>query len=404
MESLDGFRKSAGAWIEEHCPASLRGSGAGIRRRGDRGAYANPDVQLWFDRLGEKGWTAPTWPVEYGGGGLSQGEVHVVTEEITRFRCPIPPSSSGLTMLGPVLLEYGNEEQKREHLPKIARGERIWCQGYSEPGSGSDLAGLQTRAEDKGDHYLVNGSKIWTSGADHADWMFCLVRTDPDAEKHAGISFLLFDMKSPGISVAPIPLISGESDFCQVFFENVEVPKRDLVGGLGAGWTIAKRLLQFERSMVAGANSGTGLAGENYRLRGSAADVNLADLAKEKLGEREGRVAEPLIRDGIAQNMMDQACFSATVARSGAEAKGAEGPGVASSFFKYYSSELSKRRYELIVSIRGTQALGWEGEGFSDVELATAREWLNSKARSIEGGTSEIQLNIVAKRVLGLPD
>ena len=325
-------------------------------------------------------------------------------KEISTAKCPPPSGSIGITTLGPVLLEYGDEEQKREHIPKIVRGERTWCQGYSEPGSGSDLAGLQTRAEDKGDHYLVNGSKIWTYFAYHSDWIFCLVRTDPGAEKHAGISFLLFDMKSPGVSVAPIQLISGESEFCQVFFENVEVPKRSLVGGLGAGWTIAKRLLQFERAMVAGATSEAGSAGENYRLRGSAADVDLADLAKEQLGESEGRVADPLIRDAIVQNMMDQICISATISRSAAEGKGAEGPGVASSFFKYYGSELAKRRYELLVSIRGIQALGWEGEGFSDVELATAREWLNSKAQSIEGGTSEIQLNIVAKRVLGLPD
>ncbi len=404
MESLDRLRRSGRAWIEENCPASLRGSGSGISPWEDGVLSANPDLQLWFQRLGEKGWMAPTWPVEYGGGGLSSAEARVVIEEISTAKCPPPPSSNETTMLGPVLLEYANEEQKREHLPKIGRGERIWCQGYSEPGSGSDLAGLQTRAEDKGDHYLVTGSKIWTSGADHADWIYCLVRTDPGAEKHAGISFLLFDMKSPGVSVAPIQLISGESEFCQVFFENVEVPKRNLVGGLGAGWTIAKRLLQFERAMVAGATSEAGSAGENYRLRGSAADVDLADLAKEQLGESEGRVADLLIRDAIVQNMMDQICISATISRSAAEGKGAEGPGVASSFFKYYSSELAKRRYELLVSIRGIQALGWEGEGFNDVELATAREWLNSKARSIEGGTSEIQLNIVAKRVLGLPD
>jgi acyl-CoA dehydrogenase len=227
LENIDAFRRSTRTWLEENYPASLRD-----RTKpqdavwGGRGAvYANSDSKLWLDRMAEKGWTAPTWPREYGGGGLSDTEARALAEEMAALKCRSPLSSFGLSMLGPVLLEYANEEQKQEHLSKIVRGDIRWCQGYSEPGAGSDLAGLQTRAEDKGDHYLVNGQKIWTSMADEADWIFCLVRTDPDVPKHDGISFLLFDMASEGVSVAPIRLISGSSPFCQTFFENVKVPK-----------------------------------------------------------------------------------------------------------------------------------------------------------------------------------
>ncbi|MEE9281616.1 MAG: acyl-CoA dehydrogenase family protein [Myxococcota bacterium] len=397
MENLDAFRQSTRAWLAENYPASLRERPAEAVWGGLDAGSASPDVKLWLDRMIEKGWTAPTWPTKYGGGGLSNAQARVLSEEMARVRARPPLASFGLSMLGPVLLEFANEEQKQEHIPKIVRGEIRWCQGYSEPGAGSDLASLQTRAEDKGDHYLVNGQKIWTSGADTADWIFCLVRTDPDVPKHDGISFLLFDMKSEGVSVAPIKLISGSSPFCQTFFENVKVPKRNLVGRVTGGWTIAKRLLQHERSMIGGGMGGGRAAGPG---------IGLPELASEYLGKRDGKLADPLIRDRIAQHMMDQACFSATARRSAAEAKAGQGqgPGAASSMFKYYGTELNKRRYELLVSILGTQAFGWEGEGFSQRELSTTREWLRSKGNSIEGGTSEIQLNVVAKRVLGLPD
>ncbi len=397
MENLDAFRQSTRTWLEENYPASLRDRNKPQDAvwGGRDATYANPDSKVWLDRMAEKGWTAPTWPREYEGGGLSDAESRVVSEEMAALKCRPPLSSFGLSMLGPVLLEYANEEQKQEHLPKIVRGDIRWCQGYSEPGAGSDLAGLQTLAEDKGDHYLVNGQKIWTSMADEADWIFCLVRTDTNVSKHDGISFLLFDMKSEGVSVAPIELISGSSPFCQTFFENVKVPKGNLIGKVNAGWTIAKRLLQHERSMIGGMGFG---------LRGSSSGASLAELAVEYVGTKDGKIADPILRDRIAQHMMDQTCFTATTRRSAAEAKGGQGPGAASSTFKYYGTELNKRRYELLVSVLGTQAFGWEGEGFSTRELSTTREWLRSKANSIEGGTSEVQLNIVAKRVLGLPD
>jgi alkylation response protein AidB-like acyl-CoA dehydrogenase len=296
-------------------------------------------------------------------------------------------------MLGPVLLEFGNEEQKREHLPRIVRGEIRWCQGYSEPAAGSDLAGLQCRAEDRGDHYLVNGQKIWTSFADQADWIFCLVRTNATAPKHDGISFLLIDMETPGITVAPIRLISGSSPFCQTFFQDVRVPKRNLVGRLDQGWTIAKRLLQHERSMI------STMGGQG---RGRA--TGLTEQARRYVGERDGRLADPVLRDDLAQHELDNLCFTLTLRRSAEEAKAAHGPSHTSSMFKYYGTELNKRRMELWMSITGAQGLGWEGEGWSAEELQGARAWLRSKGNSIEGGTSEVQLNVIAKRVLGLPD
>jgi alkylation response protein AidB-like acyl-CoA dehydrogenase len=362
---------------------------------GRNAKYKNPEAKLWLDRMASRGWTAPTWPKEYGGGGLTKEENLVLQQELRRIKARPALSSFGIWMLGPALLEFANEEQKKEHLPKIVRGEIRWCQGYSEPGAGSDLAGLQTKCEDKGDHYLVNGQKIWTSYADKADWIFCLVRTDP-AKKHDGISFLLFDMMSPGVEARPITMISGASPFCETFFTDVKVPKKNLVGELNKGWTIAKRLLQHEREMISG--MGLGGVGSGSGLGG------LDQVAKEYFGEVDGRIASPQLRDHITRQKMDSKAFALTMQRSAEEAKAGQGPGAASSIFKYYGTELNKRRYELLLELMGTQALGWEGDGFSDDEIGITRSWLRSKGNSIEGGTSEVQLNVVSKRVLGLPD
>jgi alkylation response protein AidB-like acyl-CoA dehydrogenase len=398
VENLDAFRADVAKWLEASCPASMRkplNSEDETNWGGRRKKYTNPDEKLWLERMAARGYTCPTWPKEYGGGGLSNAQARVLAEELRKIHARPALISFGITMLGPVLLEYGSEEQKREHLPKITRGEIRWCQGYSEPGAGSDLAGLQTRAEDKGDHYLVNGQKIWTSYANYADWIFCLVRTDPNAPKHDGISFLLFDMESPGVSVSPIKLISGSSPFCQTFFQDVKVPKKNLVGKVNGGWTIAKKLLQHEREMIGGMGFG---------LAASGGGGSIDQMAKEYVGEASGRIADAGIREQVAQHQMDQRCFMTTVRRSAEEAKAGQGPGAASSMFKLYGTEMNKRRYELLVRILGSQALGWEGAGFTPRELATTREWLRSKGNSIEGGTSEVQLNIIAKRVLGLPD
>ncbi len=348
MQDVDAFQMQTRAWLEANCPSSMRTPMPDdeIVWGGRRAVFKNPDSKLWLERMAARGWTVPSWPREYGGGGLSPDEARVLDEEMRRLDCRAPLQSFGIWMLAPVLLEFGTEEQKQAHLPKIARGEIRWCQGYSEPEAGSDLAGLKTRAVPQGEHFLVNGHKVWTSYANFADWIFCLVRTDPMAKKHEGISFIVIDMADPGVRTRPIRLISGASPFCETFFENVRVPLGNLVGGLNQGWTIAKRLLEHERKMIA------------------------------SIGQRQ---------------------------RGAEEAKGGS-PGAASAMFKYYGTELNKRKFELLLACAGTQALGWEGEGFAADELRIAREWLRSKANSIEGGTSEIQLNIIAKRVLGLPD
>jgi len=309
-------------------------------------------------------------------------------------------------LLAPVLLEFANDDQKRRFLPDIANGRVNWCQGYSEPGAGSDLAGLQTRAVLDGDEYVINGSKIWTTSAHLADWIFCLVRTDPDASKHEGISFLLFDMKSPGVSTSPIRLISGQSDFSQIFFDDVRAKAENLVGARNAGWTIAKRLLQHERSGLSGMMGGGAPPRKSKAGRRPVPSFHAtADAAVPYLGrDAEGRLADAAIRHRVVQLEMDNLCFGLTMKRSGEAAKAGRDPGYAVSMAKYYASELNKRRQELTVSVMGSQALGWEGEGFSPAELAQTRGWLRSKGNSIEGGTSEIQLNLIAKRVLGLPD
>ena len=397
MRDLDTFRQNTREWLAANCPPSMRTPGSEEETvwGGRREKFVNPESRIWLQRMAEKGWTCPMWPKEYGGGGLTIDENRVLQQELGRIGARPALSSFGIWMLGPALLEFANEEQKKEHLPKIVRGEIRWCQGYSEPGAGSDLAGLRTRAEDMGDYYVVNGSKIWTSYANYADWIFCLVRTDFNAPKHEGISFLLFDMESPGVTTQPITLISGSSPFCQTFFDNVRVPKKNLVGTVNQGWTIAKRLLQHERNMIAGIGGNSALGATGRKME---------DIAKEYLGDVGGRIADDGIRSKVARHKMDDRAFQLTLGRSVEEAKAGRSDGNLNSMFKYYGTEQNKRKYELLLETMGTQAVGWDGDAFSDRELNTTRQWLRSKANSIEGGTSEVQLNVIAKRVLGLPD
>ena len=389
------FREEVCDWLADNCPPTMQGPGAGNESAGGgrRATFRNPESKLWLERMAERGWTAPMWPKEYGGGGLSKEQANVLGEELRRINARPAHTGMGLSMIGPALLEFGNEEQKVEHLPKIVRGEIWWCQGYSEPGSGSDLASLQTRAVEDGDDFIVNGSKIWTSGANFADWMFCLVRTEPDAPKHDGISFVLFDMETPGVSVKPIKLISGASPFCQTFLDDVRVPKRNLVGERGKGWTVGKRLLQYERTSIGGMAGSTAPGGNP-----------LADLAKRYVGEAAGRIADEAVRDGVIDHRITDRAFGLTVRRSGEEMRSGRAPTFLSSMFKLYGTEQNKDRYDLMLSMLGNRMLGWEGEPFDGRELAATREWLRSRANSIEGGTSEVQLNIIAKRILGLPD
>jgi len=397
VEHGEAFRNEVRAWLEANLPESLKG----------RGWPSGPDLALWRQRMGDRGFACPSWPKEYGGGGLSAAEIRILQDEMRRLRAPASVAGFGVSMLGPVLLEFGNDAQKREHLPGVIYGRVSWCQGYSEPGAGSDLASLQTRAVRDGDEYVINGQKIWTSGAQNADWIFCLVRTDPDAPKHDGISFVLFDLRSPGVEIQPIPLISGASSFCQVFFQDVRVPARNLIGRENGGWTIAKRLLQHERTMLSGGmGGGTGaparaVTGDLAAFRSAG---SLGDIAKRYVGARDERIADAILRDQVAQVELDALCYRLTNRRSAESAKAGQGPGHTASMFKLYASEMNKRRQELTISILGSQGLGWEGNAFDPFERASTRQWLRSKGNSIEGGTSEVQLNVIAKRVLGLPD
>jgi len=390
---LDAFRAETRAWLEANYPPSLNAPMAedDAPWGGRRAQWSNPDARLWLDRMAARGWTAPTWPKAYGGGGLTAEQNRVLQQELARLKARPALMSFGLWMLGPVLLEYATEEQKQKFLPPIVRGEIRWCQGYSEPGAGSDLAGLQTRCEDQGDHYLINGQKVWTSYADQADWIFCLVRTDT-SKKHEGISFLLFDMTTPGVEARPIKLISGSSPFCETFFDNVKVPKDQLVGKLNGGWDIAKRLLQYERQNISASGFGGGAGPE------------LEDVAKEFVGVVDGKIADPDLRARIAEHKMYAKAFALTVRRAEAESRAAKGPSAATSIVKYAAAKLNQDRSELMVEALGTQGLGWEGEGFDPEALKATRAWLRSKGNSIEGGTSEVNLNVVAKRVLGLLD
>ena len=361
-----GFREETRAWLRENCPPSMRTPmrDAEYPGGGRRARYRNPDTKLWMERMAERGWTAPRWPAEYGGGGLSKEEADVLREELRQLGARAPLVGMGLSMIGPALLEFGTPEQCAEHLPQIVRGDIWWCQGYSEPGAGSDLAGLQTRAVEDGDDYIVNGSKIWTSGADRADWIFCLVRTDASAPKHEGITFLLFDMASTGVSVKPIALISGASPFCQTFFDDVRVPKKNVVSQPGKGWTVAKRLLQYERTSIGG---GMGIAG------GPAETLDA--MAKRYVGEHDGRIADPALRADVIEQRMNERCFGLAVRRNGEELRSGKAPTFASSFFKYYGTEQNKRRYDILMSALGTRSAGWSGEGFDDRELDITRQW-----------------------------
>ena len=399
MTDLQTFRQDTRAWLAANCPASMRTPivpgeevGGGNKRRS-----SNPDAYIWLQRMAAKGWTVPTWPAAYGGAGLDKTQFLILLEELQAIQARPPLGGMGVTMLGPTLLEYGTEDQKLRHLPPIARGETAWCQGYSEPGAGSDLASLQTKAADKGDYYLVNGSKIWTSGADYADWIFCLVRTDKQAPKHEGISFLLFSMDSPGVTTLPIVLLNGQSPFCQTFFDNVQVPKSQLVHKVNQGWAVAKRLLQHERSGLA-ALASADTAGPLDRIK---PELSLPNLARHY--GQSNVIEDSALRTSIIGNEMLKRAYLLTQQRTVAESE-ANTPGAATSIFKYVEAELVKAQLEIQLRIRGTQGLGWEGDNFSAREISMGRLWLESKAISIAGGSNEIQLNIIAKRVLGLPD
>jgi alkylation response protein AidB-like acyl-CoA dehydrogenase len=394
-DDLESFRATARAWLEESFPASLRDDAAAAQAAVAGASTLTDDQRLWKERMADKGWGAPTWPTRFGGGGLSPAQARVLAAEMARIGAYNPVAGMGISMFGPTLLEYGTEEQLQRYIPDIVRGKVRWCQGFSEPGAGSDLAALATRAEDKGDHFLVNGQKIWTSGAQYADMIFCLVRTDT-TKKHEGISFVVFSMRQPGVEARPIKLIAGSSPFCETFFTDVQVPKENLIGPLGGGWSIAKRLLQHERS---------GMGGRSGNASGKVAETPLGVMAKRYVGEDEtGRLADADLRTRIIQNDIEQRVVQQTVRRIAEEAKTNQGPSAATSIMKNANMKMLQDKAELTLEVMGNQGLGWEGEGFSAEELAAVRGWLSGKAFSIYGGSNEVQSNIIAKRILGLPD
>ena len=387
---LDAFQAEAALWLDENFPKSLGKDPEALLALVMSPAEATGDYKLWKERMGAKGWGVPTWPKQYGGGGLSPAEARVLQQEMAKVGAVNPIGGMGVGMFGPTLLEYGTEEQKMRYIPDICTAKVRWCQGFSEPGAGSDLASLQTRAEDKGDHFLVNGSKIWTSGAQYADMIFCLVRTDT-SKKHEGISFVVFSMRDPGVEIRPIKLIAGNSPFCETFFTDARAEKDDMVGPLNGGWTVGKRLLQHERS---GQGGGRMMAG---------ADV--VSLAKKYVGlDEKGRIADSDLRTRVAKHMMDARAHGLTLARAVAEAKGNVNPSATTSVMKNSGTWIGQEKAELTLEIMGHQGLGWDGDDFAPDEREAVRTWLSGKATTIFGGSQEVQSNIVSKRILGLPD
>ena len=400
-ESLELFRQQTAQWLEENCPASMRSPATSSEMvwSGKNVSFASSDHQQWFERMRDKGWFTPDWPAAFGGGGLSRKQNKILQKEMAKLKCRQPQINLGIWMLGPVLLEFGKPELMAQHLPNMTAGKIRWCQGFSEPNAGSDLASLQMKAETDSrdeDYYVINGSKIWTSYADESDAIYTLVKTSQGEQKHDGITFLLIDMELPGITISPIELISGKSNFCQVFFDNVRVPKSQVVGEEGQGWKVAKRLMQHER--VAMAN----LAGEGQ------CNLSLAKTAKEYYGVSQGpfgeQIANQVARQKVAHIEMDERIYQMTMQRVMEEAKAGGDVGPTSSIFKYYMTEIEKRKTENLLASAGTQGLSWgKDASFTEDEQTIASSWLMAKVMSIGGGTSEIQLNVIAKRVLGLP-
>jgi acyl-CoA dehydrogenase len=386
------FREEVRSWLEDNCPQEMRkpfASEADICWGGRNFVFQSEAQEQWLHRMAARGWTAPTWPKEYGGGGLDRDQNKVLQQELRRINARLALYSFGISMIGPAILKYGTEELKRQHLPPIVRGEIRWAQGYSEPNAGSDLASLQAALVDHGDHYILNGSKIWTSYGDKGDWMFCLVRSDRDGPKHGGISLVLFDMATEGVSTKTIRLISGKSPFTETFFDDVRVEKNQVVGELNGGWTVAKYLLTHEREMIG--ESGLGQAGSEA----------LGSIAVNAIGLENGRLDNPALRNDIAKLEIDEGALELSLSRARDEARAGASLGASSAMFKYLGTELNKRRQELQMAIHGNHALEWSGPESDDGHLP--KSWLRSRGNSIEGGTSEIQLNIVAKHLLGLP-
>jgi len=394
---LNAFREEVGAWLAENIPAGIKGASMGLE--GELTEEQRDGFELWRQRLAEKGWGAPTWPKEYGGAGLSHPEAKVIRQEMGKagvFNHISIITGMGITMVGPTVLEYGTEEQKARHLPGIASGEVRWCLGLSEPNAGSDLASLATKAEDNGDHYVINGQKIWTSGANISQWCGAVVRTDSAAKKRNGISFVMLPMDQQGVETKPIQLISGASPFCETFFNDARAEKSDLLGPLNEGWSVVKRLLQHERQSQTEASGAGGGGGSKPAFQ---------EMAKRYVGENEdGTLADADLRGRLISHLMDAQSHKLTVGRITAEAAGKVEVSAAASILKNSATRIAQIKSELTLEMMGTQGVGWEGDSYSSEELDTVRDWLWGKAISIYGGSYEVQNNIISKNILGLPE
>lgn len=395
-DELNAFREETRTWIADNFPASLKGKGLGMEAE-ERDSL-DADMDLWRDRLASQGWGAPTWPKEYGGAGLTQAHARIINDELSKasaFNHISMITGMGITMVGPTLLDYGTDDQKERHLPGIASGKVRWCLGLSEPNAGSDLASLSTKAVDNGDHFVLNGQKIWTSGANISQWCGAVVRTDPDKPKRDGISFVMLPMDQEGVETRPIKLIAGASPFCETFFNDAVAEKRDLLGPLNEGWTVVKRLLQHERQSQTG----------NRNASSGAKPTPIQEMAKEYVGTHEdGTLADADLRTRVTRHLMDAKAHGLTIARITAEARGNVEVSAAASILKNSATIVAQTKAELTLELMGAQGLGWEGEQFTETELGTVREWLGGKAMSIYGGSFEVQNNIISKNILGLPE
>ena len=395
MSTLDKFRAETRTWLAANCPEGARGPGQ--TPIGSQSQPMEPDTRRWLERMVEKGWTVPTWPKAYGGAELNNDEYKILIEELKRINARTPLTGRGVNYIGPTILEFGTDEQKARWLPICARGEGAWAMGYSEPGAGSDLASLTTRAVREGDHYVINGRKTWTSDAMICDYIFVLVRTSPEKLKHEGISLILVDMHQKGVSVSPIPLISGASPFCETTFEDAIAPVNDVIGGVDRGWTVGKRLLQFERSTHAGINISGSQGGRTEESR-------LPELVRRYMGLDQGRIADAAMRERLTCHEMNTRAQQITQRRAIAELQ-SRAPGFTSSAVKLTNALNIQEGDEILMQAMGTQGYRWNTDGgATEDEVSALRKWLYQKSLTIAGGTAEVQLNIIAKRVLGLPD
>lgn len=383
-EEDEKFRVMVREWIDENLPDDFK-------NRSDTGAVSSKENRLpWYKALAEKGWLCASWPEDAGGPGWTLAQQSIFAEEASSRGAP--GGDMGVTMIGPLLIEYGTDEQKKRYLPKITEASEFWCQGYSEPNAGSDLASLSLRAERDGDDYILNGQKIWTSGANESDMIFILVRTNPTSEKRqTGISFVVAPMDSPGIRIEPIRQITGESHFYETFFTDVRVPVANRIGKENEGWTLAKRLLAHERVGLGSAKS--------YR----SSLMRVIDLAKGIYKGPNGRISDPTVRQKLARLSMHLDALSAVDYRILTQTLHGNMPGPESSIVKLFGSELFQEICDVALEVQGPVAQLWKDPNHEDIEQGWPRMAVMSRSYSIFSGTSEVQRNIISERVLGMP-